>query len=143
MAMKAHLTNTFRNGWNWIFEIILLYFTLYLLITIFCIAYALNFLFSGPTYICRLVGKIIILMQRHFHFLPFCHIFLVIWRRAFWHSLCRRSKHVTSGNVVWTTHTQPLASIAHFSFDTSRVERHSESTRSSICQTTHAKWEFL
>ena len=26
-------------------------------------------------------------MPGHFHFLPFFHIFLAIWRRAFWHSL--------------------------------------------------------
>ena len=84
---NAHLTNTFTNGWNWISEIIALYFTWYLLITIFCRAYALNVLFSSPTYICRLVRTIIIFMPGHFHFLPFFHIFLVIWRRAFWHSL--------------------------------------------------------
>ena len=46
-----------------------------------------EFSFFSPTHICRLVGTIIIFMPGHFHFLPFFYIFLVIWRRAFWHSL--------------------------------------------------------
>ena len=83
---NAHLSNTFTYGWNWIYEIIALYFTWYLLITTFCRAYALNFLFL-LLHICILVGIMIILWPGHFHFLQFFHIFLVIWWRAFWHSL--------------------------------------------------------